>query len=104
MLQLRSSCETCDKGLDAGSKDARTRSFEFTFRRDCAQMRLNHKHPDCGGELLPGPTCNEILFGRLSSFARSDPDDAYNYPTFNIISVQIVSVAPFKEPESSPAS
>jgi hypothetical protein len=54
MLQLRPSCECCDRPLAPDSPDARICSFECTFCLDCAQS-LSGKCPNCGGELLTRP-------------------------------------------------
>jgi hypothetical protein len=55
MLQLRPSCECCDTALPPDSTEARICSFECTFCAACAQMRLQGRCPNCGGELLPRP-------------------------------------------------
>jgi uncharacterized protein len=55
MLQLRPSCECCDRDLDAGSRDAFICSFECTFCRDCAEGMLAGTCPNCGGELVRRP-------------------------------------------------
>jgi hypothetical protein len=54
MLQLRPSCECCDRVLAADSPDARICSFECTFCASCAQS-LQGKCPNCGGELVARP-------------------------------------------------
>lgn len=55
MLQLRPSCECCDRDLDPGSRDAFICSFECTFCRDCAERVLRGRCPNCGGELVRRP-------------------------------------------------
>lgn len=55
MLQLRPSCECCDKDLPPGATDARICTFECTFCADCADTRLNGVCPNCGGELVRRP-------------------------------------------------
>ncbi|MGD0505431.1 MAG: DUF1272 domain-containing protein [Steroidobacteraceae bacterium] len=55
MLELRPNCECCDIDLPPGSADARICSFECTFCIACTEERLNHKCPNCGGELVPRP-------------------------------------------------
>lgn len=55
MLQLRPSCECCDRDLPPESVDARICSFECTFCASCASERLLGVCPNCGGELLPRP-------------------------------------------------
>lgn len=55
MLQLRPSCECCDKDLPPDSTQARICSFECTFCESCAENVLAGKCPNCGGELLARP-------------------------------------------------
>jgi hypothetical protein len=55
MLQLRPSCECCDKDLSPDSTEARICSFECTFCASCAENVLAGKCPNCGGELLARP-------------------------------------------------
>ena len=55
MLQLRPSCECCDKALSPDSEEARICSFECTFCASCAETRLHGICPNCGGELVPRP-------------------------------------------------
>jgi hypothetical protein len=55
MLQLRPSCECCDRDLPPDSPDAMICSFECTFCRDCATNVLKGRCPNCGGEFMPRP-------------------------------------------------
>lgn len=55
MLQLRPSCECCDRDLPPDSAVAMICSFECTFCRDCAADVLGSRCPNCGGELVPRP-------------------------------------------------
>lgn len=55
MLQLRPSCECCDRDLPPDSPDAMICSFECTFCRDCATIVLKGRCPNCGGEFTPRP-------------------------------------------------
>jgi hypothetical protein len=55
MLQLRPSCECCDKDLPPESTEARICSFECTFCESCAERTLAGKCPNCGGELVARP-------------------------------------------------
>lgn len=55
MLQLRPSCECCDRPLTPDSADARICSFECTFCASCADSLLQGTCPNCGGELLARP-------------------------------------------------
>jgi uncharacterized protein len=55
MLQLRPSCECCEKPLPPDATDARICSFECTFCASCADTVLRGTCSNCGGELLPRP-------------------------------------------------
>ncbi len=55
MLQLRPSCECCDRDLPPASPDARICSYECTFCAACADGRLGGRCPNCGGELVRRP-------------------------------------------------
>jgi uncharacterized protein len=55
MLQLRPSCECCDKDLAPDSLEARICSFECTFCASCAEKVLDGVCPNCGGELVSRP-------------------------------------------------
>ena len=54
MLELRPSCEHCNKPLPPASTDAMICSFECTFCRDCVAL-LQDVCPNCGGGFTPRP-------------------------------------------------
>jgi len=55
MLDLRPSCERCDRALPASSHDARICTFECTFCAECADGPLGGRCPNCTGELVQRP-------------------------------------------------
>ncbi len=55
MLQLRPSCECCDRALAPDSREALICSFECTFCDSCADSVLQGICPNCGGELVRRP-------------------------------------------------
>lgn len=55
MLELRPNCEWCDRDLPPDALDARICSFECTFCAACAETHLNHRCPNCQGELVRRP-------------------------------------------------
>src|SRR5882672_8798645 len=55
VLQLRPTCECCDRALPPDSADARICSFECTFCATCAETVLDGTCPNCGGELVNRP-------------------------------------------------
>ena len=54
MLELRPTCEHCNKTLPAASTEAMICSFECTFCRDCVAL-LQNVCPNCGGGFTPRP-------------------------------------------------
>lgn len=55
MLELRPNCEWCDRDLPPDAQDARICSFECTFCAACVETHLNHRCPNCQGELVRRP-------------------------------------------------
>lgn len=55
MLELRPTCEHCNKSLAPDATDAMICSFECTYCRDCVQTHLNHTCPNCGGGFTSRP-------------------------------------------------
>src|SRR3954467_14618093 len=54
MLELRPSCECCDRDLPPDSPDARICTYECTFCADCVEQRLGGVCPNCGGGVEGG--------------------------------------------------
>jgi hypothetical protein len=55
MLQIRPSCEHCNKALPPHSNEARICSFECTFCAGCVATVLSDVCPNCGGGFSPRP-------------------------------------------------
>lgn len=55
MLELRPNCERCDIDLPPDSLAAFICSFECTFCIACAETHLQHRCPNCQGELVRRP-------------------------------------------------
>jgi hypothetical protein len=55
MLELRPTCENCNKALPANSLEARICSYECTFCATCVETFLNNVCPNCGGGFTPRP-------------------------------------------------
>jgi hypothetical protein len=55
MLQLRPTCEHCNKALPPASTDARICSYECTFCAACVEKALGNVCPNCGGGFMPRP-------------------------------------------------
>ena len=55
MLELRPSCEHCNKSLPPNATEARICSYECTFCADCVETVLGDVCPNCGGGFAPRP-------------------------------------------------
>src|SRR5262245_58090755 len=55
MLELRPSCEHCNKSLPPASTEARICSYECTFCSQCVEQVLADVCPNCGGGFSPRP-------------------------------------------------
>lgn len=55
MLELRPTCEHCNKALPPASLEARICSFECTFCATCVDSVLDNVCPNCGGGFTPRP-------------------------------------------------
>jgi hypothetical protein len=55
MLELRPTCEHCNKPLPPQAADARICSFECTFCAACVDTVLRNVCPNCGGGFVPRP-------------------------------------------------
>ncbi len=55
MLELRPSCEHCNRALPPAATEARICSFECTFCANCVEAVLGNVCPNCGGGFVPRP-------------------------------------------------
>jgi len=55
VLELRPTCEHCNKALPPDSTEARICSYECTFCATCVDTVLNNVCPNCGGGFVPRP-------------------------------------------------
>lgn len=55
MLELRPTCENCNKVLPPDSLEARICSYECTFCASCVDGILGNVCPNCGGGFVPRP-------------------------------------------------
>jgi len=61
MLEIRPTCEQCNKKLPANSKDAMICTFECTFCASCVEDLLKDVCPNCGGDFTKRPIRPEYL-------------------------------------------
>lgn len=64
MLEIRPSCECCDRDLPPDSREALICTFECTFCVDCAGAVLGGICPNCTGELVRRPVRPEAALAR----------------------------------------
>jgi hypothetical protein len=55
VLELRPTCENCNKPLPPNAADARICTYECTFCAACVETVLNNVCPNCGGNFVPRP-------------------------------------------------
>ncbi len=55
MLELRPSCECCDRDLEPSSTEAMICTYECTFCRECVDNVLKDVCPNCGGNFQLRP-------------------------------------------------
>ncbi len=70
MLELRSTCEHCNKPLPPDAMDAMICSFECTFCVDCVANVLHNKCPNCGGSFEKRPVRPEHLLIKYPPLVR----------------------------------
>jgi len=72
MLELRPTCEHCNKPLPPASTEARICSYECTFCVDCAERVLFDVCPNCGGGFTPRPV-RPARHWRGNNYLGADP-------------------------------
>ena len=55
MLELRPTCEHCNRALPPNSLEARICTYECTFCATCVENVLGNVCPNCGGGFVPRP-------------------------------------------------
>ncbi|MBV7269612.1 DUF1272 domain-containing protein [Winogradskyella luteola] len=60
MLEIRPTCENCNKKLPFDSEEAMVCTFECTYCKDCVEL-LQHVCPNCGGGFEKRPIRPERL-------------------------------------------
>ena len=55
MLELRPTCENCNKALPLDAKDAMICTFECTYCKTCVEDVLKEVCPNCGGGFTQRP-------------------------------------------------
>ena len=55
MLELRPTCEHCNRALPPDALEARICSYECTFCAACVEEVLSNVCPNCGGGFVPRP-------------------------------------------------
>ena len=61
MLEIRPTCENCNKSLLFDSQEAMICTFECTFCKDCVKTILQNVCPNCGGGFEKRPMRPEAL-------------------------------------------
>jgi uncharacterized protein len=71
MLELRPTCENCNRALPPDSLDARICTYECTFCTECVG-HLGNVCPNCGGGFVPRPI-RPVTNGKGDNYVGKDP-------------------------------
>ncbi len=90
MLELRPTCEHCNKALPPDSLEARICSYECTFCANCVEHVLWNVCPNCGGGFVQRPIRpvrnwkNDNYLGKdpASTIVKHRPVDATKHAEF----------------------
>ena len=74
-LELRPSCEMCDRDLPPHAMAARICTYECTFCAACAEGPLRNVCPNCGGGFAPRPIRPATAWRPGLSTAHQPPSD-----------------------------
>ena len=72
MLELRPTCENCNKPLPPASLEARICSYECTFCATCVEDVLENVCPNCGGGFVARPV-RPLNNWKGNNFLGADP-------------------------------
>ena len=72
MLELRPTCEHCNRALPPEATDARICSYECTFCAECVDNVLENVCPNCGGGFAPRPVRPSVNW-RGDNYLGKDP-------------------------------
>jgi uncharacterized protein len=72
VLELRPTCENCNKDLPPASLEARICTYECTFCASCVEQVLCNVCPNCGGGFVPRPV-RPARNWRNNNFLGNDP-------------------------------
>jgi uncharacterized protein len=70
MLELRPSCECCDRDLPNGATDALICTYECTFCEACVELHFGGLCPNCGGDFTRRPTRPDHMLAKHPASAR----------------------------------
>ena len=73
MLELRPTCENCNKPLPPDSLEARICTYECTFCAACVEDVLDDVCPNCGGGFQPRPIRPKHAWRRGTGLAHDRP-------------------------------
>ena len=73
MLEIRPSCESCDRPLPPDSTSARICSYECTFCADCVEQLLGNVCPNCGGGFARRPIRPRTDYGNGTGLGNHPP-------------------------------
>jgi hypothetical protein len=96
MLELRPTCEHCNKALPPAALEARICSYECTFCAQCVETVLGNVCPNCGGGFTQRPV-RPARNWKGNNFLGNDParTEVKHRPVDPVL--QAVFAAPIKD-------
>jgi len=73
MLELRPTCENCNRPLARDAADAMIDTYECTFCRDCVDAVLSNVCPNCGGGFERRPVRPAQAWGEAATLGLLPP-------------------------------
>ena len=99
MLELRPSCEHCQKLLPPESTEAMICTYECTFCSDCVENILENVCPNCGGNFVSRPIRPKNEWLKNTSLAHQPASlknvhKPVDFETFEILKVKLKHTEP----------
>jgi uncharacterized protein len=92
VLELRPTCEHCNKALPPDSSEARICSYECTFCAACVEHVLHNVCPNCGGGFVPRPIRPSKNWNADNYLGKDPASTTVKHRPVDLIAHQIFSV------------
>ena len=87
MLELRPTCEHCNRALPPESLDARICSYECTFCAACVEQELHDVCPNCGGGFETRPVRPTRSWRETTGLAVDPPGTRRRHTPYSVAAI-----------------